>query len=599
MRNKKFLVFIVAAIIFLPALVWAQENRSYQYDKIDVSIQVNKDSTFDVTEIQTYNYVGEYHKGWRSVSLNKISSITDAQVFDGATNQPLKYSSDKLDKYNPASWGYYTTYKENGAQVIEWYYNLKDTTHVWVLKYKVHGGIGFYKDHDEVYWNIFTDYSVPVLRTTAKVALPANNFSSDQETAWLYWRISPSEPEQKTNQNPYVQKKDNGNYEFIIDTPIAPKGIVTIAAGWPKGLIDQKSFWWDWIFLNWGYLLAVLIIILSIIFYTGYWYFTERYHQGRGTIIPQYEPPKNLRPAMAELIATENLSSRTWPATIVDLAVRGYVKIKEEEKRFFSARNYSIEKAKDYLEDGKLEDFEKIFLENVFDGKDVFSTSQIKKDLMRARKLSMRMNKLVDKLYRSTNKKTKAYEIALTNKKNLSSNFIGLFVFCATIFYFSLEAKTHFPSFMFPIFATIFCSWLLRALIKYNPRLNKEGQILREEWLGFKMYLEKAEKYRLQNLTPDLFEKYLPYAMIFGIEKKWAKNFDSLNIQPPSWYVSSSSSTGFSSGATGGFSASAFSSSFSSSFSSAFSSSGGSGGAGGGGGGGAGGGGGGGGGGAS
>ena len=52
--------------------------------------------------------------------------------------------------------------------------------------------------------------------------------------------------------------------------------------------------------------------------------------KGKGTIIAEYEPPHNLPPAMAELIVTERSTDRAWSATIVDLAVRGYVKIEEE-----------------------------------------------------------------------------------------------------------------------------------------------------------------------------------------------------------------------------------------------------------------------------
>jgi uncharacterized membrane protein len=133
--------------------------------------------------------------------------------------------------------------------------------------------------------------------------------------------------------------------------------------------------------------------------------------------------------------------------------------------------------------------------------------------------------------------------------------------------------------------------------MKYEARLSRAGRILKENWLGFKTYLEVAEKHRLQNLTPELFEKYLPYAMIFGVEKKWAKAFDALHLPPPSWYGSYSGGYGGGSISHGSFSPSGFSTSFSSAFTSAFGSSGA--GSGGGGGGGAGGGGGGGGGGAS
>ena len=116
-------------------------------------------------------------------------------------------------------------------------------------------------------------------------------------------------------------------------------------------------------------------------------------------------------------------------------------------------------------------------------------------------------------------------------------------------------------------------------------RLSQEGRELREEWLGFKLYLGTAERDRLQKLTPDLFEKFLPYAMMFGIEKKWAKAFEGMQVAPPSWYHGAAvgSFAGGEGGSGGSFSAGAFSASFSSSFASAFSSSAGSGASGGGG----------------
>ncbi len=140
--------------------------------------------------------------------------------------------------------------------------------------------------------------------------------------------------------------------------------------------------------------------------------------------------------------------------------------------------------------------------------------------------------------------------------------------------------------------AIFLISWLIIYAVKNNPRFNKKGNELYHQILGFKMYLETAERYRLQNLTPETFEKFLPYAMIFGIEKKWAEAFEKLGIavHQPKWYsghaglASGSSFSGAQGSVASSFSASAFSASFASSFSSAMSSSGAGGGASGGGG---------------
>jgi hypothetical protein len=72
-------------------------------------------------------------------------------------------------------------------------------------------------------------------------------------------------------------------------------------------------------------------MFVSILIGFFYWYFTKKSKEGKRAIIPQYEPPQNFKPAMAEVVCKEKITDKTWPATIVDLAVRGYLKIKEDK----------------------------------------------------------------------------------------------------------------------------------------------------------------------------------------------------------------------------------------------------------------------------
>jgi uncharacterized membrane protein len=59
--------------------------------------------------------------------------------------------------------------------------------------------------------------------------------------------------------------------------------------------------------------------------------------------------------------------------------------------------------------------------------------------------------------------------------------------------------------------------------------------------LGFEDFLSRVEKDQIARLqtTPELFEKFLPYAMALGVEKKWAQAFSGIAMQPPSWYQGS------------------------------------------------------------
>ena len=420
-------------------------------------------------------------------------------------------------------------------------------------------------------------------------------------------------------------------------------------------MVDQGAYWKDFRNQHWALITSALIILFSILIAVLYWYVTEVKGKGRGTIIPEYAPPENLPPAMAEVLIREKLTSKAWPATIVDLAVRGFLDIEEEKAPvvpwalafiiipvflffFFMfgatmflavwlsipsigrlilvvigavavtkvlmsmfkgeswrdkliSKEYRLVKKKEFEDDISLKDYEKEFLHILFPSGDTFSTKEMKSDVVRQRILFKKTQKLKEQLFREIDNIGGLYEVGLSGEKKRSVIFVLLWAVLFFVVFVGAQpilAVLGFDSAL--VLATIVvCGVCLFAFFKYEARLSKEGAILREEWLGFKLYLKTAERDRLQNLTPELFEKYLPYAIIFDVEKKWARAFDSLNLPPPNWYYGSAVGfvgSGHSAGAnSGGFAPSAFSASFASSLSSAFGSAGGGGGASGGGGG--------------
>ncbi len=566
-------------ILFFPNFSSAQ-TKSYNYDSIKVKIQINKDSTFDVTERQTFNFTGSFHEAWRVIPFNKISAITDIKVFDGETGEKLSYSRKRLNKLNPSSWGKYTYNRSSGNQNIIWYYNLSNTQHEWIIKYKIHGGISFLAPYDRLYWNILTDYSVPIENLKVDVYLPET--ISKENAKIHYYRSYPNISNYDTD------SFDDNVYHFEAFN-IKPKEAYTIDIAWPKGVVSKFAWWLDFFKLYYGYIVSFIALISALIYAFVYWIFTEKLKKGRGTIIPQYAPPKNLRPAMAEVICKERITSKGFAATIIDLAVRGYVKIEEDRnsifyklKRFFNKRDYKVLKNKPFENDSELENYEKKYLKLLFGPKDYFSTRELKKSSQIKRKeFYEEILKLTQKIYEETELDTHAFEKGISLEKRRGKIIGSILTIVFLIIYFTLEFNFNFfPNQLFILVMVLLligiCLWLF---IKYEARLSKEGLILKEEWLGFKMYLEVAERYRMQNLTPDIFEKYLPYAMIFGVEKKWAKAFDSIVLEPPSWYVGAT----YGNISASSFSPSSFSASFSSSFTSSFSSSGGAGGVGGGG----------------
>jgi uncharacterized membrane protein len=246
-------------------------------------------------------------------------------------------------------------------------------------------------------------------------------------------------------------------------------------------------------------------------------------------------------------------------------------------------KDYSIEKLRDFENDLTLKSYERQFL-NALLFRDKFSTKKMRQDRVLSQQLYKALQEVKKSLYEEVDKGGKIFEKPISKDEYFPIIvFVILFVSFFAVAILSPVLKEYSPVFVIFIASVSIFFFYMR----FEARLSKEGAILKDDWLGFKLYLETAEKYRMQNLTPETFEKYLPYAIIFGVEKQWGKAFEGITIQPPSWYGSSS---GFASVSNGGgnfsssFSAGAFSTSFASSFSSAFSSSGGGGASGGGGG---------------
>ncbi|KKW24267.1 MAG: hypothetical protein UY68_C0012G0008 [Parcubacteria group bacterium GW2011_GWF2_52_12] len=239
--------------VFSVGFVSAQENRQYWYSAIDTRIVVNADSTLSVEERQSYHYQGEYHQGWRSIALKDISRVTDVD--------------SKRDRTDPSSWGRYTTYKENDAQVIEWYYDLRDTEHTWSLRYKVHGAIIFGTQFDRLYYNLFTDYDVPVNSASANFVLPAGLSKAD---AFYGYRTDAGAPMNTS----FMREGEKDVY--IVSGALFDSGEdFTVDLSWEKGYVSQAAFWHDWLTYNYGFVFGGIIVLLSILYWIIYYIRTE------------------------------------------------------------------------------------------------------------------------------------------------------------------------------------------------------------------------------------------------------------------------------------------------------------------------------------
>ncbi len=498
----------------------AVPEKRYYYDSIKVEIKINQDSTFDVIETQTFNLTGSFGYFYRDIALKKLDHISDIEVFDE--------NGRRLNKNE-----YTVSYNGNRLN-IRWEFprrNFYNELKSWTIRYKVYGGLGFYEKWDELYWNaIFEDREVLVKKAEVLVHLP-KNFDKDEIALKLFVGEKGSLI-QSTN----YKILDSKTVKFWAQD-IKPYHFLTIVVAWPKGAIKKPLFYRNQM-INW----IVLIIGIALPVFTFFKMFVLWREKGKDpkikkTIIAQYTPPSDLPPAIFGVLIDQSIEMRDIIATVIDLAVRGYLRIIEEKEKilFFKKKRYIFEKLKD---EGDLNPFEKKIMRTIFRNKKMVSSEDLRcefyKEIPEIKELIYQEVAKTDYFTGNIQKIRKKYG-KLGNKIFLFTLFIGIF----GIFIFSGHLSRYFAQALIIEISMGICALIIIGFAYYMPSLTQTGAEAKWKLLGFKDYLQTAERFRLGAETIETFSKYLPFALVLGVEKKWAARFADFSYQEQNWYVPS------------------------------------------------------------
>ncbi|MCD6410532.1 DUF2207 domain-containing protein [bacterium] len=578
-----FLGFLLCFSVFSFSYSFYEESFSPEKIKsFDVEINLNKDASFWVREKIIYDFGPNHRHGIFRVIPTKGIRISKVQVFD-EQNKPYKFQT-----------------KEN-RQLLEIKIGdpnkLITGVHVYNIEYKVEKGILFFEDHDELYWNVTgNQWKVPIEKVSAVVnlpeELPAENLQADCFTGFY--------GSKERDCRFFVSGKKEVRFVSLKDFS-SGEGF-TIVLGFPKGLVTIPVFKK----VLWGLerIIPFFIPLLTFFFLFYQWFTKGRDPKIKKPIVVQYEPPDNLRPMEVQAILKQKINNRAFSATLIDLAVRGFVKIKElEKKHFFSKKDYEFIKLREFENSEELFDYEKKFLKKLFGKKEKVRLSELKKS---------------GRLARSVNSITKKCFQELTDRKYFSQNprkvlnrwhGYGVIIFFIVSFLLFIESPDMGVFFLFSftlsslvisiIFRRIFhlrnpisvlelkiikkrflkistiagtfivifglsfiflfvvsslirvdyslklrlviSLWVSGALFlifaRFMPKKTKKGADAYWKILGFRDFIKTAEKYRAQFYEREnIFEEYLPYAILFGLTDKWAKAFEGIYQNPPSWY---------------------------------------------------------------
>lgn len=508
-------LFVALAGLLAPGAA-ARELRIEQFES---KIFVSPDGSIDVTETIQARFIGSWRGLYREIPVEYVTPqgfnyslfLDVRRVTDGEGNA-LKFESSRERHYRKLK--IFVT----GAQ---------DARKTIVIEYRVADALRFFEDHDELYWNVTGDeWDVPIQSAAAKIFLPegttgirANRFTGAYGSR-----------EQEAD----VEVAGTG-VEFRTLHPLAYHEGLTVAVAFDKGFVRtptaaDKAF----LFLRSNWPLGAPLVAFVGMFLI--WWMRGRDPRLR-PISALYEPPDKLTPGEAGTLLDDSVDMRDITATLVDLAVRGFLVIEEHKKEhlggLWSDKDYNFILKKGLPAWKTLQGHEQVLLEGIFSGGQEGETAS--------------MSSLENRFYTSLPLiKNNLYDSLVTHgyygkrPDSTRSGWIGVGVLLGFLLAWGGAAlgKSMGMAPLTFIVSGILTGGVICAFGWLMPARTASGTRALEGVLGFEDFLAHVESDRFNRMvkTPQMFEKFLPFAMALGVDKNWSKAFQNICKEPPQWY---------------------------------------------------------------
>lgn len=387
------------------------------------------------------------------------------------------------------------------------------------VSYTITGALNAFPDHDELFWNVNGDqWDVPMRAVDARVTVPVGALG---RIACFQGPAGSTDPCRASGTDPTSATFSAGALgpgEQLTVVVALRSGAVVVGA---PILVDRPRGVADYFSTTPAALAAAVIALAAGIFGVWWLWWTRGRDRGRprGAIVAEYEPPQKLRPAQLGVLVDETADPRDLIATIVDLAVRGYLTITEHAKEgLFGRTDWTLDQKRS---GDDLLPYERTLLGGLFTAGPSVLLSTLKGTFAGT------LSSAEDQLYADA--KARGWFVA--DPAHVRTAYAGLgcvIVLAGLGLAWVLGAAVGWG---LVGLAVVPAGALLVALNRAMPARTAAGTALLAQTLGFKRYMDTAETDRAAFAEKEgLFTAYLPYAVMFGSVERWLHAFAGLDI---------------------------------------------------------------------
>ena len=524
-------VFLMLAVMLLAVPATSAQDRTLEWHRWDVDVQINADGSFDVRETYEIEFIGgPFTFGYREIPTDQVEALQNFSVSDQSGTTYTEGFSERPNTF-------YVT-RDGGSEVVTWYFPAAtNETRVFTVDYTVVGGLIISEEVGErFFWKaIGPDHAYPIGSSTVTVTLPPGATVDRSIEPATFGPPATYEISQDGTTVTYYAEDIRANQEFEVGVRF-PHGFVPAEKPSWQAEYEQEQTWNDRFrpIFNLG-LGALAVLILGGGLLGIYFLWSGRGRDPDVGPVPEYlsEPPSDLPPGVVGTLLDEQADMQDIIATLVDLARRGVIEMQEIDRPVF----LGLSSTKQFVfrrvgTDESLRPYEKTLISKMFGRKQEVELEDLQNKFYTA------VPTLQNQLYEEAVK----LDLFPKNPKSVRSRWLSIGVlglvaafgvgFCAAgVLVDRIEAI------LCPFVSLGIVSTALLIASRAMPVKTRHGAEEAAKWSAFKTYLQNTEYYTDLKEVTDQFDKYLPYAIALGLERTWLNKFSRVPGTPiPPWY---------------------------------------------------------------